>query len=183
MSSPEVESKDRQILSLLAADGRMSFTDLGKATDLSVAVGPLPTLSTMQFTISSTYADGKAGPSMPASLALTPAAPGQAPAGHDHGGGTVTTPEDQTGAATGEDQVFKDAVADATRGPSVLSILAWVAAGLALLAGVVMMWRSRHRASEDEEIAEQDEPATEPAATEDEKEPVGAGHSKWSFKG
>ncbi len=37
MSSPEVESKDRQILSLLAADGRMSFTDLGKATDLSTS--------------------------------------------------------------------------------------------------------------------------------------------------
>jgi len=37
VSSPEVESKDRQILSLLAADGRMSFTDLGKATDLSTS--------------------------------------------------------------------------------------------------------------------------------------------------
>ena len=37
MSSPEVESKDRQILALLAADGRMSFTDLGKATDLSTS--------------------------------------------------------------------------------------------------------------------------------------------------
>ena len=37
MSSSEVESKDRQILALLAADGRMSFTDLGKATDLSTS--------------------------------------------------------------------------------------------------------------------------------------------------
>ena len=37
MSTPEVESKDRQILSLLASDGRMSFTDLGKATDLSTS--------------------------------------------------------------------------------------------------------------------------------------------------
>ena len=37
VSSPEVESKDRQILSLLAADGRMSFTDLGKATGLSTS--------------------------------------------------------------------------------------------------------------------------------------------------
>ena len=37
MSSPEVESKDRQILSLLASDGRMSFTDLGKATGLSTS--------------------------------------------------------------------------------------------------------------------------------------------------
>jgi Lrp/AsnC family leucine-responsive transcriptional regulator len=37
VSSPEVESKDRQILSLLATDGRMSFTDLGKATELSTS--------------------------------------------------------------------------------------------------------------------------------------------------
>ena len=37
MSASEVESKDRQILSLLAVDGRMSFTDLGKATDLSTS--------------------------------------------------------------------------------------------------------------------------------------------------
>lgn len=37
MSTPEVEAKDRQILSLLAVDGRMSYTDLGKATDLSTS--------------------------------------------------------------------------------------------------------------------------------------------------
>jgi Lrp/AsnC family transcriptional regulator, leucine-responsive regulatory protein len=32
-----VEETDRKILSLLAADGRMSFTDLGKATKLSTS--------------------------------------------------------------------------------------------------------------------------------------------------
>ena len=32
-----METTDRQILSLLAADGRMSFTDLGKATGLSTS--------------------------------------------------------------------------------------------------------------------------------------------------
>jgi len=37
VSTPEVESKDRLILSLLAVDGRMSYTDLGKATDLSTS--------------------------------------------------------------------------------------------------------------------------------------------------
>jgi Lrp/AsnC family leucine-responsive transcriptional regulator len=37
VSSPDVEAKDRQILSLLAADGRMSYTDLGKATELSTS--------------------------------------------------------------------------------------------------------------------------------------------------
>lgn len=37
MSTPEVEVTDRKILSLLAADGRMSYTDLGKATGLSTS--------------------------------------------------------------------------------------------------------------------------------------------------
>ena len=37
MSAPEVESTDRHILSLLAVDGRMSYTDLGKATGLSTS--------------------------------------------------------------------------------------------------------------------------------------------------
>lgn len=35
--TPEVEETDRRILSLLAADGRMSFTDLGRATGLSTS--------------------------------------------------------------------------------------------------------------------------------------------------
>ena len=35
--SRDLESTDRQILQLLAADGRMSFTDLGKATGLSTS--------------------------------------------------------------------------------------------------------------------------------------------------
>ena len=33
----EVESTDRKILALLAEDGRMSLTDLGKATGLSTS--------------------------------------------------------------------------------------------------------------------------------------------------
>jgi len=37
VTSPDVEDTDRRILSLLAADGRMSFTDLGKATGLSTS--------------------------------------------------------------------------------------------------------------------------------------------------
>ena len=35
--TPEVEDTDRRILGLLSADGRMSFTDLGKATGLSTS--------------------------------------------------------------------------------------------------------------------------------------------------
>ncbi len=37
MTQPEPEGIDRKILELLASDGRMSFTDLGKATGLSTS--------------------------------------------------------------------------------------------------------------------------------------------------
>ncbi|MFC4785084.1 Lrp/AsnC family transcriptional regulator [Nocardioides sp. MAHUQ-72] len=37
MTPADVEPTDRKILELLAADGRMSFTDLGKATGLSTS--------------------------------------------------------------------------------------------------------------------------------------------------
>lgn len=37
MIAPDVEEKDRQILQLLGRDGRMSYTDLGKATGLSTS--------------------------------------------------------------------------------------------------------------------------------------------------
>lgn len=37
VSASDIEATDRKILQLLAADGRMSFTDLGKATGLSTS--------------------------------------------------------------------------------------------------------------------------------------------------
>jgi Lrp/AsnC family leucine-responsive transcriptional regulator len=37
VTAPEPEGIDRKILELLASDGRMSFTDLGKATGLSTS--------------------------------------------------------------------------------------------------------------------------------------------------
>ncbi len=37
MTTTELEATDRRILELLAVDGRMSFTDLGKATGLSTS--------------------------------------------------------------------------------------------------------------------------------------------------
>ena len=36
-TNPTVEATDRQILELLAKDGRMSYTDLGRATGLSTS--------------------------------------------------------------------------------------------------------------------------------------------------
>lgn len=148
----------------------------GRSADLTVAVGPLPTLSSMKFDVSTTYADGKPGKSMPpASLALTPDPTGGQAQGHGHGG---AAPE---AAGTGEDQYFAQVAADAQRGPSIWSIGGWVVAGLALLGGAVVMFRGRHRAEEDDEpdTDSPDEPVVE------EKEPVtaGSGTSKWAFKG
>ena len=37
MTQPPLEDTDRRIVALLAADGRMSFTDLGRATGLSTS--------------------------------------------------------------------------------------------------------------------------------------------------
>lgn len=37
MTHPEIEATDRKILELLTQDGRMSFTDLGRATGLSTS--------------------------------------------------------------------------------------------------------------------------------------------------
>jgi hypothetical protein len=167
----------------------------GASADLPVAIGPLPTLSTMQFTVVSTYANGQAGPAMPpAQLALTPDTTGQVAAGHAaHGGGAEAAQAADTG-TTAEDAQFAAAVADATRGPSIWSILGWVVAAGALIAGIVLMLRGRHRAAEDDEPEDEDEgtPMTGSSAgpdgeaddeseeTEEEREPVSAG--KWSLR-
>jgi hypothetical protein len=157
---------------------------VGRGTDVRVAIGPLPTLSTMRFTVATTYADGKAGPTMPpADLTLTPGT-GGAPAGHSaHGGGSTAA----TGTTDAESAYFEQAIADAERGPSIWSIAGWVVAGLALLGGAVIMFRGRHRAEEDDE-PDEDETGAADAGTADEpvaqaKEPVAAGSSKWAYKG
>jgi len=148
----------------------------GGSTDLSVAVGPLPQLSTVQLDVSTTLADGKPGPAMaPATMTLTPDPTGaQAAAAHAHGGGTTGG-----SAATGEEQLFKQAIEEADRGSSVWSYAGWVVAALALAGGAVMMLRNRHRAEDDE--PDEEETVEEPAA--EEKEPVAAGSSKWAYKG
>lgn len=155
----------------LAVDGTTIAP--GGSADLTVAIGPMPALSTMRFMVETKYADGKAGPVMPATMALTPSN-GGLPVSH-HGDPLATT-ADTTAA---EDAMFAALVADATDGPSWLSVSGWIVAALALLGSGWVMLRGRHRAAEDEKPAEdeKDEPA------EDDKEPVGAGSSKWSFKG
>ncbi|GIE94717.1 hypothetical protein Ari01nite_21820 [Paractinoplanes rishiriensis] len=138
----------------------------GKSAKLSIAIGPLPTLSSMKFTVYTTYPDGKAGPTMPASIALAPGVAGPNGTGHHPGNAA-------------EDALFADVVADATRGPSIASMGGWVFGGLVLIGALFYFWRGRHRAEEDDEPDEEDRKQSESA--EETKEPVAAG--KWSLKG
>jgi len=158
----------------------------GKTADLRVSLGPMPTLSSYKFTITTNYSDGTAGPAMtPGVLALSPATAQQQAvidAAHDGmnmGGNNAGA----TGTDADQNAQFAKVVADATRGPSVLSIVGWIVAALALAGGVALMFRSRHRAEEDEEPEDEEvTTSAEPEArTDDEaKEPVAAG--KWSLK-
>jgi hypothetical protein len=169
----------------------------GQSADLQISVGPLPTLSTMKFTVTTTYTGGQAGPPMsPLNVTLNPPTAAQVEAehaGHDASAGgdtSGTTTADDPNAA--ENAQFAKVVADATRGPSVWSILGWIVAAAGLLGGIWLMVRSRHRAEEDDEPeddeatasgepkAKAEEPAGEPAEDADTKEPVAAG--KWSLK-
>lgn len=153
----------------------------GKSADLSVAVGPLPTLSSIQLDVASTYADGKPGPALtPPTLTLTPDPTGEKAAhAHSVNGGSGPAAGEQ---AAQEAQLFKTAIEEAERGPSVWSIGGWVIAGLALLGGAFVMWRNRHRADDEPDAPIEDLPDEDPA---EEKEPVtaGSGTSKWAFKG
>ena len=158
----------------------------GRTADLGVAIGPLPDLSSMPFTVSATYAGGKPGPAMPpVTLTLTPAAPGAAAQTHaGHGGAAATAdPAAADGSSDAENAAFAAVVAQAERGTPVWSIAGWVVAGLALLAGLWLVLRGRHRAEEEDEPEDDEANSWVAEADEtDESEPVGAG-SKWSFKG
>jgi uncharacterized protein YcnI len=132
----------------------------GKSTDLTVAMGPMPSSAQMSFTVQPTYADpAKGAPMPPAVLTLAPAAPGQeAPAHGGHSGtGTATDPD----AATF--QALIDAADD--NGPGFWTIAGWVVAALAAAAGVIAVLRARRRPSA---------AGAEPEAEQQEKELVGA---------
>jgi hypothetical protein len=152
----------------------------GGSADLSVALGPLPTTTSMNFLVTATYADGKPGPAIPpAVLKLTPATAEEqaaAHAGHDAGGTAADGNTDP------DAQLFADTVAKADDGPSWWSILGWVAAaGLGAIA-LVMILRNRRRPVDDDEADESpDEP---PVAEAEAKEPVAAGskvRSSWRY--
>jgi hypothetical protein len=147
----------------------------GQSADLSVSLGPLPTLSQMQFTVVPTYADGHAGPPVPpVVLKLTPATAEQQAAAHAGHEGTTGTDSSDPDAA-----LFAQTVAQAEHGPSIWSIGGWVIAGLVGLGAIVAVLRSRRR----NPPAETD--SDDAAVTDDEvKEPVGAGvrKSNWRYQ-
>ncbi|MEV6597640.1 DUF1775 domain-containing protein [Actinoplanes sp. NPDC051346] len=116
----------------------------GKSTDLTVAMGGLPTTGTrMSFTLQPTYADpAKGAPIPPTTLTLTPAVAGGT-AGHSTGHGATT------GAGTSaEDAAMLAALAQATAddGPGFSTVAGWVVAGLLAIGGAVVVARGRRRA-------------------------------------
>jgi Domain of unkown function (DUF1775) len=179
-TSPVTEAA--KSITWLAVSGRELAP--GGSTRLAVALGPLPTVSSMRFNATPVYVDGTTGAAMPAQLGLTPAADCGTATGHQ-------THEDAAGTAgTAEDQLFRETVADATRGPSIWSAGGWVLAALMFLGGLFAVLRGRHRAEEDDE-PEDNEPAhDEPAhdakqearnGAAETDEPVAAG--RWSLRG
>jgi hypothetical protein len=173
-ATPVTEAADTIIW--LAVNG--TRIEPGKSADLTVALGPMPALSSVRFTVDTKYADGKAGPTMPATVSTTPSN-GGLPVSHH--GGTAGGTEGSAAEQALFDQIASQAQQD--DGPSLLSIGGWVVAALALLATGVMALRGRHRA-EEEPGEPDDTPAGDDAADDDgEKEPVAAGDSKWSYKG
>ncbi|MEV0900091.1 DUF1775 domain-containing protein [Actinoplanes sp. NPDC049802] len=143
----------------------------GRSADLTVALGPMPALSSMRFTVETRYADGKAGPVMPGTVALTPSDGTAAVSHHGQGSGTA-------GASQAEEVLFRRLAEQAQEGPSWVSVSGWLVAALALLGAGWMMLRNRHRAAE-EEPGEPDE--TPSGDDESDKEPVAAG--RWSYQG
>ncbi|RSM42179.1 hypothetical protein DMB66_55025 [Actinoplanes sp. ATCC 53533] len=114
----------------------------GKSADLRVALGPLPTTSTMSFLVEPTYAGGEAGPTIPPTvLRLTAPVPGQQPAAQGHGGATSGTDT----ASAAEQAQFARLVADATAAPSPWTFAGWILAALCAAAAGVMVLRSRRR--------------------------------------
>jgi hypothetical protein len=153
----------------------------GRSDDLAVALGPLPTTSSMTFGLEQICTDGKAGPAVPnVSLALTPALPGQTSghAGHGGAGGTTT----QEGDTSAEDAATFEALIDAQDdGPGFWTYAGWVVGLLALGAVAYLLLRGRRTPSE----VAGDAPVEDENGDGDEKEPVTAGAPRvtsWSYQ-
>ena len=112
----------------------------GRSADLSIALGPLPSVSSMRFAFATTYTDGRPGPALPpVSLTLTPPA-SDVPAPGGHGG-------HGSGAAAEEEAAFERAATETARGPSAWSVTGWAVAVLATAVASVLGLRGRRRAA------------------------------------
>lgn len=148
----------------------------GASADLTVAVGPLPALSSMRFAVDARHADGSAAPAMaPAALTLIPS-DGTTTTSH-HGG--AATGADRTAALSPAEQAAFDEILDAGGGPAVLPVAGWVVAALALLGAGWALLRNRHRAPEEE--PDDGEPSESAGTAPEVAAPVAAG--KWALKG
>jgi hypothetical protein len=152
----------------------------GKSADLSVAVGPLPTLSQMQFTVEATLAGGTTPVALPpVTLALTPAtAQEQAATAEEHAGhGAAGTEAGDPAPAVEADQLE---VTD--QGSRLWSAAGWLLAALAAAAAIVTTVRGRRRPAAQQGGKPADktgQPADETGQPADgAKEPVGAGAGK-----
>jgi hypothetical protein len=134
----------------------------GSTAELAVAVGPLPALSRMQFTVQATYADGTSAAMPPASLALTPAQPDQEAAAHAGHGGTPI-----------DDPPYAGVGPQAANGPGMWSSAGWILVALAA-AGTIIARLRRRRAGPVADAPQADE-ANGP---ESPRRPVGAGTGK-----
>jgi hypothetical protein len=146
----------------------------GRSAELPVALGPLPTVSRMSFTLEPTYADGRTGPALPAAtLTLTPPAGGTA-SGHGSG---------DAGVSDAEEAAFAAVVGQAEEGGGFWSTAGWVVAALAVAGAAVVVLRGRRRG---EAAPDADEPDEEPVddTAEDTAEPVAAGAkvTAWSYR-
>jgi uncharacterized protein YcnI len=158
----------------------------GKSTDLSVAVGPLPTLSRMDFTIEATYANGSVVAMPPVTLTLREATAEDAAAlAAEHAGHDAGTATDGTDTSSADDSAFAAVVAQGDQGPGFWSIAGWVFAALAGAVALVMVVRGRRRVGpassspEEEPAAAAEVDGKGVDAKEDTgKEKVGAGAGK-----
>jgi hypothetical protein len=166
--SPVTEAT--QEITWIAMPGKSIPT--GKSAALGIAIGPLPALSQMRFSFVPTYADGTNGTSMPASLALTPAAAGQAPPGHTGGHPSATAAPDPN-----EDTYFRNLTQDT--GPGFWGIAGWVIAGLGLAGVLVALLRGRRKGAA---VEATDDDTSAPDVP---KEPVGASAARsraWRYR-
>jgi hypothetical protein len=140
----------------------------GAATDLSIAIGPMPEVDRMSFEIQPTYADGSAGPAIaPVALTLTPAV-----------------------AAPPVAEAFVYEPEGTPDGPGWSSVAGWIVALLTAAGGVFMLMRSRRPdETDDADVSDDASSKTAPDTADlssEAADPAQAAHkarvTAWSYR-